>query len=95
MNQQDSFALVKARRDKRLDRCIESSCNYSLNDYKFKYYHTRSLPPDVAKKAIKYIIAIVAKYPFQARRGMASPLWKRFCEEWCETGDESKSLRAI
>jgi hypothetical protein len=95
MSQQDSSALVKAKSDRKFDRCVESSEDYSLNTYKFNYYHTRYLPPDVARKALRYIVAIVAKYPFQARRGLASPLWARFCEEWCETGDELKSLKAI
>lgn len=102
MSQQDSSVLDKKKKksilkayDKSLDSCIDNPGDYSFNDYRFTYDHRRPLPKEVAKKAIKYIIAIVAAYPFQARRGVAKPLWEIFCQEWCETGDESKSLRAI
>jgi len=80
---------------KTLDSCTDNPGDYSFNDYRFSYNHRRPLPKQVAGRAIKYIIAIVSAYPFQARRGVASPLWNNFCQEWCETGDESKSLRAI
>lgn len=96
MSQQDSFASVKRKSgNKSLDICVEKSSDYSFKDYKFTYDHTRHLPKTVANKAIKYIIAIVAVYPFQARVSLAKPLWDRFCQEWCVTGDESKSLGAI
>jgi hypothetical protein len=59
------------------------------------YAHQRPLPAKTAEHALNYISAIVRKYPFQLRYSMAMPLWDRFCEEWCETGDERKSLLAI
>jgi hypothetical protein len=102
MSQQDSSVLDKTKKkkilkkyDESLDSCKDNPGDYSFNDYRFSYNHRRPLPKEVARKAIKYIIAIVAAYPFQVRIGVAKPLWDIFCQEWCETGDESKSLRAI
>lgn len=102
MSQQDSFALAEeskhkilSKRNKSLDTCIDSYQSYSSNDYKFIYKHSRTLPKPIAAKAIKYIICICKKYPFQVRMQMAIPLWERFCQEWCETGDEIKSLKAV
>lgn len=102
MSRQDSFALVKKNKSKilksqtkELDRCLDSYNNYSFSGYRFEYQHNQNLPKETANKAIKYIIAIVAAYPFQARRSMALPLWERFCQAWCETQDETKSLGAI
>lgn len=105
MSQSDSIDLVKANKKKILsklttsqDRCVEkaeSSGAYTLKGFAFTYSHSRPLPKKTAEKAMLYIRAIVAKYPFQLRKAMARPLWDRFAEMWCETGDESKSLRAI
>lgn len=61
----------------------------------FEYTHSRPLPNDTAQKAIDYIAAITAKYPFQIRFAMATPLWERFAETWCNTGDEEEALRVI
>jgi hypothetical protein len=102
MSQQDSFALaddcrlkILSRRRDSLDTCIESYKSYSSNDYRFIYRHTRPLPRQIADKAIRYIISISKKYPFQVRMQIAMPLWDRFCQEWCETGDDIKSLKAV
>jgi hypothetical protein len=62
---------------------------------KFDYEHRRPLPTATAQHAIDYIDAIVRKYPFQIRYAMAIPLWERFAEEWCSSGDEAKALRGI
>lgn len=61
----------------------------------FPYDHERPLPVSSAQKAMNYIAAIVRVYPFQIRYSMAMPLWDRFCDAWCETGDEGRSLLAI
>lgn len=61
----------------------------------FPYTHSRQLPKEVAQKAIDYIAVLTEEYPFQIRYAMAVPLWKRFAQEWCDTGDEQKSLRVI
>jgi hypothetical protein len=62
---------------------------------KFDYNHRRPLPTTVAQHAIDYISVIVKDYPFQLRYAMAIPLWERFAEEWCVSGDEAKALRGI
>ena len=59
------------------------------------YNHTRLLPKKTAKKAIDYIDVLVRGYPFQLRYAMAIPLWERFAQEWCDTGNEESSLRVI
>jgi hypothetical protein len=59
------------------------------------YEHRRRLPKDVARRAANYIACICEQYPFQLRYTMALPLWERFAEEWCESGEEEKALRAI
>jgi hypothetical protein len=61
----------------------------------YPYAHSRDLPRDTARKAFKYIKVLTRDYPFQMRNAMGLPLWERFAEEWCDTGDESKALRAI
>jgi len=61
----------------------------------FDYSHKRPLPTLVAQKAIDYISVLVKGYPFQLRYAMAQPLWDRFTEEWCNSGDERKALNAI
>jgi hypothetical protein len=66
-----------------------------LSNKAFPYEHGRPMPMALARKAINYITAIVKQYPFQLRYTMALPLWARFCEAWCDTGDEQKALLAI
>lgn len=61
----------------------------------FDYDHRRPLPIETAQKAINYIEQLVKCFPFQIRYAMAQPLWIRFVEEWCESGDEKKALDAI
>jgi hypothetical protein len=61
----------------------------------FDYNHKRPLPNVTAQHAIDYINVIVKQYPFQLRYAMAKPLWERFAEEWCSSGDETKALRVI
>jgi len=67
----------------------------------FPYEHSRAMPKELARKAHLYIRSIVQGdedrpgFPFQLRYLMALPLWDRFCEEWCATGDEAKALGAI
>jgi hypothetical protein len=67
----------------------------NVDHTRFPYSHSRDLPVEVASQAINYIDAIVKQYPFQLRYTMALPLWKRFTQEWCDTGDIEKSLRVI
>lgn len=73
----------------------KSDKKYTLEGFVFGYNHGRPLPRKTAAKAMRYIRAIVAEYPLESRYGIAKPLWSRFCIEWCNTGDEGKSLRAI
>jgi hypothetical protein len=61
----------------------------------FPYEHTRKLDEYTAEKAHKYIRELTKNYPFQLRFAMALPLWERFAEEWCATGDEKRALGAI
>ncbi len=61
----------------------------------FYYDHDRKLTRITAKKAHDYIRELVKVYPFQLRHELALPLWERFAEAWCETGDEAKALGAI
>jgi hypothetical protein len=61
----------------------------------FPYEHSRPLPKATAKKALALIEALVKPYPFQLRYAMARPLWFRFTEAWCDTGDEKKALLAV
>ena len=61
----------------------------------FEYEHSRPMPVSVATNALKYINAITAKYPFQIRFSMAKPLWQRFADAWCDTGDENYSMGRI
>jgi hypothetical protein len=61
----------------------------------FPYEHKRTLLQPDAEQALKYIKAITAKYPMQLRYAMAVPLWNRFAQTWCETGDLKKALRGI
>lgn len=61
----------------------------------FEYPHGRDLRHEDAQKALDYISEIVKSYPFQIRYAMAIPLWKRFCDEWCNTGDLQRALRVI
>lgn len=68
---------------------------YTLEFGVFPYRHSRDLSKDTARKAHDYIRVLVKKYPFQIRYAMALPLWERFCEAWCDTGDEAKALGAI
>lgn len=61
----------------------------------FPYSHGRDLPKETAQRAIDYIEVLTRKYPFQIRYAMALPLWYRFCDAWCDTGDEAYSLGKI
>lgn len=61
----------------------------------FDYDHSRPLPVSVAQEALNYINVITKKYPFQIRYSMAKPLWARFAEAWCETGDAAASMNRI
>lgn len=61
----------------------------------FPYPHRRPLNVEDAEQAIRYIKVITEKYPVQIRYAMAIPLWNRFAQEWCETGDLKKALRGI
>lgn len=96
MNRQNSIDLDNTI--KQDDICIEKVSDnkaYSLDGFLFQYNHSRPLPKKTARKAMAYIRAISSKYPFQVRKTIASPLWERFAQEWCDSGDELKSLKAI
>lgn len=75
---------------------VKSSMKWlDVNNGLFDYDHKRPLPSSTAQEALKYIEAITKKYPFQIRYAMAKPLWDRFAEAWCETGDISVSMNKI
>jgi hypothetical protein len=67
----------------------------SVKKRAFPYEHSRPLPLTTAKAGLAYITSLVKPYPFQLRYVMARPLWFRFTEAWCDTGDEKKALLAI
>lgn len=67
----------------------------NVENVKFPYNHRRPLSQKNAQKALDYIAVLTKQYPFQIRWAMAVPLWKRFAEAWCETGDIKESLRVI
>lgn len=61
----------------------------------FPYRHGRPLPMEIEQRAIDYISVLVKQFPFQLQFVMALPLWERFAQAWCETGDEQKAMRDI
>lgn len=71
------------------------STGWKASDGGFEWEHSRPLPLETAQKAMQYIGVLTKQYPFQLRYVMALPLWHRFSQEWCETGDETKALKAI
>jgi hypothetical protein len=73
----------------------ESRKSYKIEGSVFKYAHGRPLPKENAESAIKYISILMKRFPFQLRYTLGQPLWRRFCKEWCDTGDMSKSMAAI
>jgi hypothetical protein len=89
---------ILSRTDPAKDTCrddYDSRKSYKLEGNIFKYHHGRPLPKEEAEAAIEYISIIMRRYPFQLRYNLARPLWDRFCEEWCQSGDAAKSMRAI
>lgn len=100
MNQSDSLFSVEVveairRRHTKDDMPSAKTRGTPLQGFPFEYTHNRPLPRKTASKAMMYIRAICAEYPIESRHGIAKPLWNRFQEAWCDTGDEGKSLRAI
>lgn len=93
------YSGIKERWTADKDSLQESIDDHEGNRFEFgilPYNHPkRALPNDVAERAHNYVFAIVKQYPFQLRYAMALPLWSRFCQTWCETGDEPTALRAI
>jgi hypothetical protein len=82
---------IRARLSPEHDLCVDSAGS----NPQFRYSHGRPLPKSTYNRASKYIMTIMLKYPFQLRKTLAQALWDRFQEEWCDSGDENKSLRAI
>jgi hypothetical protein len=101
MSQYDStFSALKTRFDPEEDTLKDKLADqkqWRLEGNVFRYTHQLRPPPsqETAFKAIAYIRALTSKYPFQLRKVIALPLWDRFQEVWCDTGDEEKSLRSI
>ena len=95
-----SHSIVSVREH---DRCLEKSEKYDvLKTIKainpngpIWYTHDRPLPWATARRALRYISAITAKYPFQLRYAMMLPLWYRFTESWCDTGSEGAAMSHI
>ena len=92
---EDILARSSPERDTLQETPDKSSRWTKVSETMFDYNHPRPLPNDTAQKAIDYINVIVKEFPFQIRYHMAVPLWERFSDAWCETGNESESLRAI
>ncbi len=89
---------ILARVDVTKDTCqddYESRKSYKIEGKIFNYKHGRPLPRETAENAIKYISMIMRPYPFQLRYTLAQPFWRRFCNEWCDSGDATKAMRAI
>ena len=55
----------------------------------------RELPDQYAEDAKRYISTICERYPLQVRVLLGLPMWLRFCEEWNDSGDLKKAMRAI
>jgi hypothetical protein len=84
-----------------IDRCTESPASHmgwtKVNkDYLgFPYDHGRSLRIRDAEAAVKKIEEEVKVFPFQIRYAMALPLWKRFADMYCQSGDIELALEYI
>jgi len=90
---------IRSRLSREQDTCLEK-VNESWSEVKedrapFPYTHSRPLPTKHAQDALKYIKHLTKVYPHQLRYSMAVPLWTRFCQEWCESGDKAEAMRAI
>jgi hypothetical protein len=59
------------------------------------YRHNRVLSNKDCQTALDFIASLVKIYPVQLRYAMARPLWNRFCEAWCDSGDLKASLLSI
>lgn len=89
------LSKTSPEKDTLRDRPEKSSKWKKASKGMFPYKHNRPLTAKQAQRAIDYIDVIVKKYPFQIRYAMALPLWYRFADEWCATGNEQEALRAI
>jgi hypothetical protein len=61
----------------------------------FPYHHDRMLGVNHASAAIKVIDSKVKDFPFQIRYAMALPLWYRYADMYCATGDQDKAIGSI
>lgn len=98
MNKTEKRAIlskVDESKDRVQDKPEKSMAWDNVTAGAFPYEHPRGLPSDIAQEAIKYIKAIVQPYPFQLRYTMALPLWDRFAQTWCETGDAKRAMKEI
>jgi hypothetical protein len=59
------------------------------------YRHDRPISNKDCQKALDYIAVLTKVYPVQIRYAMARPLWERFCEAWCDSGDLKAAMYAI
>jgi hypothetical protein len=84
-----------------LDRCSESPASHmgwtKVNPQflGFDYAHERTLKVGDAETAIKKIEKEVSVFPFQIRYAMAVPLWERFADMYCQSGDVELAVEYI
>ena len=62
---------------------------------KFPYNHERALVVADAERAVRKIEEEVKVFPFQIRYSMALPLWNRFANMYCQSGDVELALGYI
>lgn len=84
-----------------LDRCSESPVSHmgwtkvNKDFLGFPYEHQRTLRVVDAESAVKKIEEEVSVFPFQIRYAMAMPLWLRFADMYCQSGDVALALEYI
>ena len=83
------------------DRCTEKPQKHlgwkkvNNNFLGFPWEHDRVLKVSHAQEAVNKIDAQVRVFPFQLRYAMARPLWYRYANMYCETGDQDKAMAEI
>jgi hypothetical protein len=84
-----------------VDICTESSVPHlgwkvvNQSHLGFPYNHDRVLKVNQASDAINIIDDKVKGFPFQIRYAMALPLWYRYADMYCTSGDHEKALKSI
>lgn len=84
-----------------LDQCTETPSKHmgwnqvSSDSLSFPWRHERPIKVREAQEAVRSIEEQVKGFPFQIRFAMALPLWYRYSDSYCQSGDQEKALREI